>query len=112
MKTPTAAGLPLNFIFLLCKHTNDYVIVSLQGQKRDNKMSMQYMNKLQVFLSHIEDAEDRILLMAEIQRKEDLGWTWDDAFSYITCFEEYNPNLSEESALSRMSYLERKYKKL
>ena len=76
-----------------------------------NESNKPHRIRLQPLLSHIEDAEDRSLLIAEIQRKEDAGWTWDDAFSYITCSEEYNPNLSEEVALSRMSYLERKYNK-
>ena len=74
-------------------------------------MATTYMNKLFPLLSHLEYQDDRTMLLAEIQRKQDAGWTWDDAFEFIRCFEEYNPSLAEDVALSKMAYLERKYKK-
>lgn len=55
------------------------------------------------------DKRDRQGVVKAIKQVEQRGFTIDDAVAFARLTEEYNPNISEESALARMAVISKKY---
>lgn len=64
--------------------------------------------KLGEKLNHLSTS-DLVPILDEIDRMKDRGFTVEDASAYVLCIEDVNPELDEDSALSRMNAISKKY---
>ena len=68
----------------------------------------QVLFKLGTKLDHLAISEI-IPLLKQLDRMKDRGFTVEDAYQFMLCTEEVNPDLDEDVALARMSEISKNY---